>query len=383
MNAETILPDPVALTKALIACPSITPATGAVFDTLAAALVPLGFAVDRFTSGEAPDGPVENLLAVRGAGGRHFAFAGHLDVVPPGEGWQGDAFAPELRGGLLFGRGAVDMKGAIAAFVAAIATIPTDAGTISLIITGDEEGPATFGTVALIEHMAARGLRPDLCLIGEPTSVNRLGDMIKIGRRGSVNIWIDVPGRQGHVAYPHLADNPIPKLVRILAEIDAITLDQGTEWFQPSNIEFTDITVGNPATNVIPALATARMSIRFNDLQRGEALLDRITEIAHRHAPDARVIGRISGEAFVTLPGAFSDLIAAAIHARTGILPELSTTGGTSDARYLTKICPVVEFGLVNATMHKLDEAVAIDDLLMLRDIYADIAAAALQPASS
>ncbi|MBX9858461.1 MAG: succinyl-diaminopimelate desuccinylase, partial [Sphingomonas sp.] len=263
------LPDAVDLTKALIACESITPARGAVFDVLEAALVPLGFAVDRFVAGEAPDGPVENLLAVRGGGGRHFAFAGHLDVVPPGSGWASDPFAPVVRGDLLHGRGAVDMKGAIAAFVAAVARVPADAGTVSLIITGDEEGPAVFGTRALIDRMATRGLAPDLCLVGEPTSVARLGDMIKIGRRGSVNIWIDVPGRQGHVAYPHLADNPIPKLIALLAEIDAITLDTGTDWFQPSNIEVTDLTVGNPATNVIPAKASARLSIRFNDQHRG------------------------------------------------------------------------------------------------------------------
>lgn len=381
MSDNTTLPDPVDLTKALIACESITPGSGAVFDVLERALIPLGFAVERFVAGEAPDGPVENMLAVRGTGGRHFAFAGHLDVVPPGAGWASDPFIPDRRGDLLFGRGAVDMKGAIAAFVAAIARIPASAGTVSMIITGDEEGPATFGTVALIDLMARRAIRPDLCLVGEPTSVNRLGDMIKIGRRGSVNIWIDVPGRQGHVAYPHLADNPIRRLVALLAAVDAIVLDDGTDWFQPSNIEITDITVGNPATNVIPARASARMSIRFNDLHRGADLVARITALARSHAPDAIVTAKVSGEAFLTPPGDFSTLIADAITARTGHRPELSTSGGTSDARFLSKICPVVEFGLVNATMHKLDEAVAVDDLILLTDIYADIAAAALHPA--
>jgi len=366
------MPDVVALTKALIACESVTPARGNVFDVLEAALVPLGFAVDRFTIGEAPDGPVENLLAVRGEGGPHFAFAGHLDVVPPGAGWTSGAFEPEIRGGLLHGRGAVDMKGAIAAFVAALGRAPV-AGTQSLIITGDEEGPAIFGTRALIDRMAERGLKPDFCLVGEPTSVARLGDMIKIGRRGSVNIWIDVPGRQGHVAYPHLADNPIPKLVAILTEIDAIVLDEGTEWFQPSNIEATDITVGNPATNVIPAHASARLSIRYNDLHRGDDLAARIEAIVHRHAPEATMIGRVSGDAFLTAPGALSTLIGDAIEAQLGIRPELSTTGGTSDARFLSALCPVVEFGLINATMHKLDEAVAIDDLVALTEIYTDI----------
>ena len=376
MDAVTTIPDVVSLTKALIACESVTPAGPAVFDVLEAELIPLGFAVERLVSGEAPDGPVENLLAVRGAGGPHFAFAGHLDVVPPGPGWTSGAFAPEVRGGLLYGRGAVDMKGAIAAFVAAVARLPAQ-GTVSLIITGDEEGPAIFGTTAIMERMAARGLKPDMCLIGEPTSVNKLGDMIKIGRRGSVNIWIEVPGRQGHVAYPHLADNPIRRLVAILAEINAITLDGGTDWFQPSNIEVTDVTVGNPATNVIPALATARLSIRFNDLHRGDDLAALITDIVTRHAPGGKVVARVSGEAFLTPPGALSTLIGDAIERRTGTRPELSTTGGTSDARFLSRLCPVVEFGLVNATMHKLDEAVAIDDLVMLSEIYGDILAAA------
>jgi succinyl-diaminopimelate desuccinylase len=265
------------------------------------------------------------------------------------------------------------MKGAVAAFVAAAARIPADAGTISLIITGDEEGPAIFGTRALIDRMAARSIRPDLCLVGEPTSDKQLGDMIKIGRRGSVNIWITVPGRQGHVAYPHLADNPVPKLVAILADIDAIVLDQGTDWFQPSNIEITDITVGNPAHNVIPSKAEARLSIRFNDLHRGTDLAERIAAVARRHAPDAIVEPLISGEAFLTEPGAFSTIISDTIATRTGRTPILSTSGGTSDARFLSRLCPVVEFGLVNATMHKVDEAVAVDDLRLLTDIYADI----------
>ena len=363
--------DPVALTTALLACESITPAQGPVFDVLEAALRPLGFAVDRFIVGEAPDGPVENLLATRAGSGRHLAFAGHLDVVPPGAGWTDAPFAPVERGGLLYGRGAVDMKGAIAAFVAAIPAEPS--APLSLIITGDEEGPATFGTCALIDRMRATGVAPDLCLVGEPTSAARLGDMIKIGRRGSVNLWISVPGKQGHVAYPQLADNPIPRLIAMLAEIDAIVLDQGNAWFQPSNIEVTDITVGNPATNVIPAQASARLSIRFNDEQRGTALVERIEALVHRHDPAAQVTARTSGEAFLTPPGAFSELIGAAIEAHTGIRPELSTTGGTSDARFLSALCPTVEFGLTNATMHKVDEAVAVEDLTVLRDIYADI----------
>jgi len=371
MNDKTSLPDPIALTKALLACDSVTPARGAVFDVLEAALLPLGFTVERFVEGAAPDGPVENLLATRAGTGTHFAFAGHLDVVPPGAGWTDDPFTPTERNGLLYGRGAVDMKGAIAAFVAAI---PVEASVpLSLIITGDEEGPATYGTQALMARMAERGVRPDLCLVGEPTSVARLGDMVKIGRRGSVNIWIDVPGKQGHVAYPHLADNPIPKLIAILAEVEAVVLDEGNAWFQPSNIEATDITVGNPATNIIPGHAAARLSIRFNDAHRGAGLVDRIRAIVHTHAADATVTGRVSGEAFLTEPGAFSTLIGDAIEARLGHRPDLSTTGGTSDARFLSALCPVVEFGLINATMHKLDEAVAVDDVVALTAVYADI----------
>jgi succinyl-diaminopimelate desuccinylase len=369
---ESLLPDVVELTKALIAAESVTPARGAVFDVLEAALLPLGFKVERFIEGDAPDGPVENLLATRGGTGRHFAFAGHLDVVPPGPGWTSGAFVPEIRGDLLYGRGAVDMKGAIAAFVAAAARVPGE-GKLSLIITGDEEGPATFGTPRLIERMAERGVKPDLCLVGEPTSAHRLGDTIKIGRRGSTVIWIDVPGRQGHVAYPHLADNPIPRLIAALAEIDAITLDSGNDWFQASNIEVTDIHTGNPATNVIPGNAHARLSIRFNDMQRGPDLIARIEEIVQRHAPGAHVKGTVYGESFLTQPGELSSLVAGAIEAKLGITPELSTSGGTSDARYLVKLCPVVEFGLINATMHKLDEAVALADLTALADVYEEV----------
>lgn len=377
-ETSTMNLDPVTLTERLIDCPSVTPASGSVFDTLEAMVVPLGFAVHRFVAGEAPDGPVENLFAIRQgpAGSRHFAFAGHLDVVPPGQGWTSAPFTAERRGELLYGRGAVDMKGAIAAFVAALADIPAEAGTISLVITGDEEGPARYGTVALIERMRALGTLPDLCLVGEPTSVNRLGDMMKIGRRGSVNLWLTVAGAQGHVAYPHLADNPIPRLVAMLAELDALVLDEGSDWFQPSNLEITDLEVGNPATNVIPAEARARLSIRFNDLHTGQGLVDRVTEIAGRHGGTVRAV--ISGESFITLPGAFSTLIAEAVRAETGVDPELSTTGGTSDARFLRALCPVVEFGLCNATMHKKDEAVAMEDLRVLARIYRRVALAAL-----
>jgi succinyl-diaminopimelate desuccinylase len=368
--------DAIALAKSLIAAPSITPATGPVFDVLEDALTVQGFEVERFVIGEAPDGPVENLLATRGSDtGPHFAFAGHLDVVPPGDGWTSDPFTPDVRGDLLYGRGAVDMKGSIAALAAASARAPDHKGRLTLIITGDEEGPATYGTVALIERMKARDLVPDMCLVGEPTSTHRLGDTIKIGRRGSVNIWIEVAGTQGHVAYPHLADNPIPALVRILSAIEAVRLDDGTDWFQASNIEITTVDVGNPATNVIPAKASARLSIRFNDLQSGEALVERIRAIATAESSRATVTARIYGEAFLTPPGPLSTLIADAVRDVTGVEPELSTTGGTSDARYLVKLCPVAEFGLPNATMHKLNEAASLTDIAALTDIYANILA--------
>ena len=381
MSMTSTKDDVVALAQRLLACPSVTPATGAVFAELESMLAPLGFTVDRFIAGEAPDGPVENLLAWRTTGaGPHFAYAGHLDVVPPGAGWTSDPFAPDIRGELLYGRGAVDMKGSIAAFVAALSDLPGDLpGTISLIITGDEEGPAVHGTLALMDRMATRGLRPDFCLVGEPTSTQRLGDVVKIGRRGSVNMWISVQGAQGHVAYPHLADNPIPRLVRILAAIEAEELDEGTDWFQPSNIEITDLEVGNPAHNVIPGQATARISIRFNDQHSGASLIERMKELAA--VEGGTVEARISGESFLTQPGPLSDLVTAAIRDVTGVEAELSTTGGTSDARFLSRLCPVVEFGLNNATMHKLDEAVAVQDLRDLQRIYARIAERALRPA--
>ena len=378
--------DPVTLTERLIEQASITPALGGVFDAFEAMVVPLGFVVYRFTAGQGPVGsdeaPVENLFAVRRGppGSRHFGFAGHLDVVPPGDGWgpdgEGDAFLPRRHGDLLYGRGAVDMKGAIACMVAALADVPAEAGTISFIITGDEEGPALHGTRAIIKHMQQVGMIPDLILVGEPTSVQRLGDMMKIGRRGSINTLLVVEGVQGHVAYPHLARNPCPALVAMLTELGALVLDEGTDWFQPSNLEITMIDVPNRASNVIPARATARISIRFNDLHSGAELAAKVTEIAERHGGQAFPV--ISGEPFLTPPGAFSALLAEAVAAETGVTPEASTSGGTSDARFLKELCPVIEFGLLNATMHKADEAVAIADLHALTRIYRRVTLAAL-----
>jgi succinyl-diaminopimelate desuccinylase len=365
--------DPVALASALIDVPSVTPASGEVFDVLEHALAPLGFTVHRFTLGEPPDGPTENMVAIRGDGGPHFGFAGHLDVVPAGEGWSGDPFKARIVDGRLVGRGANDMKSAIAAFVAALTRTEQDSGTVSLLITGDEEGYATYGTPRIIDWLNERSIRPNMILIGEPTSNTRLGDTVKIGRRGSVNMWIDVPGTQGHVAYPHRADNPLPKLARIMAALDALHLDDGTDAFPPSNLEFTGVSTPTQASNVIPGSATAQLNIRFNNLQHGADLVRMVEEIAQRDSPEANVRARISGEAFLTPPGPLYDVVTAAIEAETGIAPELSTSGGTSDGRFLIQLCPVVDFGLPNATMHKLDESASVEDLHALTRIYTRI----------
>ena len=362
--------DPVELAQHLIACPSVTPASGAVFDVLATALEPLGFTVHRFMSGEAPDGPVENLVALRGSGAPHFGFAGHVDVVPAGEGWTSDPFVPTIADGRLIGRGANDMKSAIAAFVSAVASVEQARGSLSLLITGDEEGPAIFGTPAIINWLRAREIAPDMILIGEPTSEARIGDTIKIWRRGSVNMWIEVPGMQGHVAYPHRASNPVGALARIIAELDAWLLDEGTDAFPPSNLEFTEVGTPPGATNLIPGRATARLNIRFNNLQRGADLVERVRGVVRRHAADGQVRELISGEAFLTPPGDLYDLLVSSIREETGLQPELSTGGGTSDGRFLIALCPVVDFGLPNATMHKVGEHAAVEDIRALSRIY-------------
>ena len=362
--------DPVDLASRLIACASVTPATGEVFDVLEAALKPLGFIVHRWVMGEPPDGPTENMVAIRGDGRPHFGFAGHLDVVPAGEGWDGDPFAGEIVDGLLVGRGANDMKSAIAAYVAAVSRIEAGGGTLSLLITGDEEGYATYGTPRIIDWLNERSIRPDMILIGEPTSVERLGDTVKIGRRGSVNMWIEAPGVQGHVAYPHRTTNPVPPLARIISALDALHLDNGTDQFPPSNLEFTAVSTPTNASNVIPGSATAQLNIRFNNLQRGADLVKLVEDIAEREAPGATVKARISGEAFLTPPGPLYDVVVAAIEEETGQAPELSTSGGTSDGRFLIQLCPVVDFGLPNATMHKVGECAALEDIRALARIY-------------
>jgi len=362
--------DPVAFAAELVRCPSVTPARGPVFDLLDAALTALGFAVHRWVMGEAPDGPTENMVAIRGNGSPHFGFAGHLDVVPPGDGWSGDPFAAEVTDGMLVGRGANDMKSAIAAYVAALSRLGDSGGTLSLLITGDEEGYATYGTPRIIEWLNERNIRPDMILIGEPTSVERLGDTVKIGRRGSVNLWIEVPGVQGHVAYPHRATNPVPPLARVIAALDSLHLDDGTDQFPASNLEFTAVSTPTSASNVIPGSATAQLNIRFNNLQRGADLVKLVEEIAEREAPGAKVTARISGEAFLTPPGKLFDVVVEAIEEETGAKPELSTSGGTSDGRFLIQLCPVVDFGLPNATMHKVGECAAVGDIRALSRIY-------------
>lgn len=363
--------DPVELAARLISVPSVTPASGAVFDVLDEALAALGFTVHRFTLGEAPDGPTENMVAIRDRGpGPHVGFAGHLDVVPAGEGWATDAFAARIEDGCLVGRGANDMKSAIAAAVAAVSEMDEAPGILSFLITGDEEGYATYGTPRIIDWLNERAIRPDMILIGEPTSETRLGDTVKIGRRGSLNFWLTAKGTQGHVAYPHKADNPVPRLARVVAALSSLKLDEGTDAFPASNLEFTALGTPTAASNLIPGEATAQGNIRFNNLHSGAELVELVTRTAREADPACEVRTRISGEAFLTPPGRLYELVTAAIEAECGISPELSTGGGTSDGRFLIKLCPVVDFGLPNATMHKVHESAALEDIRTLARVY-------------
>lgn len=368
--------DPLPLAQALLRCPSVTPEDAGAQDVLAQALASLGFAVTRL-----PFGGIANLWATIGEGGPHLCFAGHTDVVPPGEGWRHDPYAGTVQDGLLYGRGACDMKGAIAAWVAACAA-HLDAGRprgrLSLLITGDEEGVATDGTTRVVDWLAACGEVPDFCLVGEPTNPQRLGEVIKIGRRGSLNARITVHGTQGHAAYPQLADNPVHRLVAALADLIATPLDQGTDWFEPSSLQVVSIDVGNPATNVIPAAARAALNIRFNDRHTGAGLSAWLREVIGRHAPRADLDIAISGESFLTAPGPAVARLRTAIGQATGIEPRLDTGGGTSDARFIARLCPVAEFGLVGQTMHKADEAVPVADLRALADAYRAVIAAFL-----
>lgn len=372
--------DVAALAQALVRCPSVTPRDEGALDLLQSVLEDLGLDCYRLPFERPGTARVDNLFARIGSGAPHFCFAGHTDVVPVGhpEAWRVDPFAGTIEDGALIGRGAADMKGAIAAFVAALARFLEEtggqpAGSISLLITGDEEGPAINGTVRVLDWMAETGNLPDACLVGEPTNPSELGEMIKIGRRGSLNAHLVVKGHQGHVAYPRLARNPIPDLVRLLSALTGATLDTGTELFQPSNLEVTNIEVGNGAPNVIPGRAEAHFNIRFNDLYTGESLERWLRERLDGVGVDYSLDAVVSGEAFLTPPGPLSDIVAKAVERRLGRRPELSTTGGTSDARFIRVYCPVVEFGLVGASMHKANEAASLADIAALGDIYLDI----------
>ncbi len=372
----SILSDPLPLAQALIRCNSVTPADGGAQDVLAGMLESAGFTVTRLPFGATP-----NLFARAGGGGMHLCFAGHTDVVPPGAApWTADPFGAEVRDGVLYGRGACDMKGAIAAFAtAARDRVEAGAtGSISLLITGDEEGPATDGTVRVLDWMAEHGHIPDLCLVGEPTNPLALGEVIKVGRRGSLNATLTVHGVQGHAAYPHRADNPVHRLVRALAALTAAPLDAGSEWFEPSSLQVTSIDVGNPATNVIPASAAARLNIRFNDRHTGAALDAWLRAAVATHAPRFDLDVAISGEAFLTTPGPLVHRLRDAVAAATGRQPRLDTGGGTSDARFIARHCPVAEFGLVSATMHQVDERVPVAELRHLTEVYRAILAAFL-----
>ncbi|HLY58548.1 MAG TPA: succinyl-diaminopimelate desuccinylase [Stellaceae bacterium] len=369
--------DPVTLAQALVRCPSVTPHDAGALSVLAEAAEALGFTCRRLDFAAPGTAPVANLYARLGTGGRNFCFAGHTDVVPAGEAehWTSPPFAATIRDGRLIGRGIVDMKGAIACFVAAVdrflaARREAFTESISLLVTGDEEGVAINGTRRVLEWLAEEGERLDLCIVGEPTNAERIGDMIKIGRRGSLTGRLAVEGKAGHTAYPHLADNPVHRLVSILADLIQQPLDAPTEHFEASTLQVATVDVGNPATNVIPGQAEAVFNIRFNDRWTGASLDKWLRERIGRHGGSWTLDVAVSGEAFLTPPGAVAQLIADAAETVTGRRPMLSTTGGTSDARFIQRACPVAEFGLVGRTMHQVDEAADVADLEALTEIY-------------
>ena len=372
--------DPVALTQALIRCPSVTPQEGGALTLLEQTLKPLGFVVHRMTFTQAGTADVENLYARLGTTGPNLCFAGHTDVVPSGDAalWRSPPFAAAIHDGVLTGRGAVDMKGAIACFIAAVARLPGRqggfVGSVSLLVTGDEEGPSVNGTAKVLDWLKTKGERLDACVVGEPSNPRALGDEIKIGRRGSLNAWLTVMGKQGHVAYPDLASNPITGLVDVLRALMADRLDEGTEHFSRSNLEVTTVDVGNATVNIIPSEAKARLNIRYNDRHTAGSLEARLT------ACTGRVLGNTdlkhawtflrSGDAFLTQPGPLVETMVQAVREITGRTPGLTTTGGTSDARFIKDACPVIEMGLVNATIHQVNEHVHLSDLAQLTDIY-------------
>ena len=366
--------DTLALARDLIRRPSVTPADAGAMDLLQRTLEGLGFNCRRMRFGE-----IENLYARLGSDAPNLCYAGHTDVVPPGDNaaWSADPFAAEINEGVLVGRGAVDMKGSIAAWTGAVARILAEGppmGSLSFLITGDEEGVALDGTKRVVQALMAEGERVDHCLVGEPSSVERLGDTIKVGRRGSLNVWITVEGRQGHVAYPERAANPIPVLIRLLDRLQGRRLDEGYPAFPPSNLEITTVDVGNTATNVIPPKALGRFNIRFNPNHTGAELMAWIEgEVREAEAQSGLKIGLemlCSGDAFLTEPGPFVDLVCETIQAETGVTPDPNTKGGTSDARFIRALCPVVEFGLVGQTMHQIDERVPVDEIERLSGVY-------------
>jgi len=371
--------DAVEFAADLIRCPSVTPVDAGALDILQARLEGLGFACTRYPFGDVED-RVDNLYARLGTDGPNFCYAGHTDVVPQGDTakWTEEPFSGLIKDGELWGRGAADMKGSIAAMVAAVSNLLSDGwapkGSISFLITGDEEGPAVNGTEKLLKAITEAGEKIDHCLVGEPTNPDALGDMIKNGRRGSLNAKLIVTGEQGHVAYPHRAMNPVPVMMTILSQLLARKLDDGNEFFQPSNLEVTSIDVGNPAHNVIPETACAKFNIRFNTDHRGDDLKTWIQEIVSDVQQDfdgqIETDLRVTGEAFLTEPCGFTTIIQDAVESITDRRPELSTSGGTSDARYITHYAPVAEFGLVGATIHQVNERVTVADILTLQSIF-------------
>ena len=372
--------DPLALAQALIRCPSVTPLEGGALTLLQDVLTPAGFAVERMTATEAGTPDVENLYARYGVQGPNLCFAGHTDVVPPGKesDWTHPPFAANIDGGFLYGRGAVDMKGSIACFIAAaLRSIERRGGlrgSVSLLITGDEEGPSINGTVKVLDWLQQREEKLDACIVGEPTCPDELGDMIKNGRRGSLTVRMIVHGKQGHAAYPHKADNPVPKLARILDRLSSMSLDEGSDQFQTSSLQVTVISVPNTAANVIPEEAHATFNVRYNDHWSRPTIEAHLREKCEAEARD--VGARISlafhgtGDVFLTEPGPLVDAMKRSVGDVLGRSPELSTSGGTSDARFIQAYCPVIEFGLVNQTIHQIDERVEIEDLHKLTSIY-------------
>ena len=363
----------VQLAQKLVRCPSVTPIEGGALDLLQDEFTKLGFDCTRLPFGT-EEKRIDNLFARRGKGGPHFAFAGHTDVVPVGDAaqWQHDPFGGTLVDGKLYGRGTADMKGGIAAFVAAVSALDGagDSGSISFIITGDEEGDADFGTVKMVEWLQANDQVPDVCVVGEPTNPSRLGDVIKNGRRGSLSCQLRVDGVQGHAAYPHLADNPITRLIAMLAPVNGTALDGGNDYFDPSTANVTSIDTGNEAGNVIPTSVSAKFNIRFNTEHNSDDLIRWLEEHFNRVGGEWTATWRASAQPFVTPVGSFTALMQTAIESVTGQKPALSTSGGTSDARFITNICPVAEFGLVGQTMHQVDEHVDAADIDQLAKIY-------------